>query len=194
MDDRIESALTTGATLGDIDALILKHGVMNQWPTQAACHAFAADLLASQVAQQATATNEKIDTLAQEYACAGLLRAAPARPLAAPQASKAAGPYLKAFADAQMRGMGMVKASSEGVEHIQFDEFMLPTPASKADTGEVPFAVLDALVEGCAQAIARPDSSGCEDAKACSHALGLYRDWKSATPSTIKAEPAGEQQ
>lgn len=65
---------------------------------------------------------------------------------------------------------------------------------SKADTGEpVPKAVLDALVEGCAEAFARPDSAGSEDAEACSHALGLYRDWKSATPSTIKEEPTGEQ-
>lgn len=100
---------------------------------------------------------------------------------ATPPTSKATEPaYKAAFDDAMLRGTGMLKMSADGVEHIPFDEFMLPVSTSKADTVDRN-AVLEEIAEWIEPQREYIPATGAEFASA-------IRALKSATPSTIKEE------
>jgi hypothetical protein len=132
--------------------------------------------------------------------------------LATPPTSKATEPaYKAAFDDAMLRGTGMLKMSADGVEHIPFDEFMLPVSTSKADTGE---AIRNDVLEEAAL-LCMDEASSFDNEH--NRQLGVVADMmdiaidcadkiralKSATPSIIKADhindavemvkPTGEQ-
>lgn len=138
-----------------------------------------------QVAPQATATDEKIDALAQEYDCAKLLRAAPARPLATPPTSKATEliegrEYFTISCNEllRMKNMSHAMGLREGLDTV--------LSTSKADTGEALRNAYDQILEAAAIQIEITPMLGRNKAAAVVRAL------KSATPSTIKAEPTGE--